>query len=82
MIKTLAAAAVLSLGLAGYAMAQDTHRRAARAAPRPPNRRCTIITTITIIITITTITCTDMAPAPRPGRSRAITQASSAALRS
>ena len=32
MIKTLAAAAVLSLGLAGYAMAQDTPA-AAPAAP-------------------------------------------------
>ena len=34
MIKTLAAAAVLSLGLAGYAMAQDTPA-AAPAAPAP-----------------------------------------------
>ena len=33
MIKTLAAAAVLSLGLASYAMAQDTPPAAAPAAP-------------------------------------------------
>ena len=31
MIKTLAAAAVLSLGLAGYALAQEHARRAAPA---------------------------------------------------
>ena len=33
MIKTLAAAAVLSLGLAGYAMAQDAPAAAPMAAP-------------------------------------------------
>ena len=33
MIKTLAAAAVLSLGLAGYAMAQDTPAAAPMAEP-------------------------------------------------
>ena len=58
MIKTLAAAAVLSLGLAGYAVAQDTRRPLPLRWPSP----C-ITTTITIIIiTITTTTCTTTPP--------------------
>ncbi len=54
MIKTLAAAAVLSLGLAGYA---DGPRHSGRCSRSDGRRRCTIITIIIITITITT-TCT------------------------
>ena len=59
MIKTLAAAAVLSLGLAGYAIAQDTRCSAGRSDGAGHPCTTTIIITITIIIiTITTIiTC-------------------------
>ena len=59
MIKTLAAAAVLSLGLAGYAIAQEP-------APRPPDGgSSTIITIIIIITTIITSPLHHMAPLPR-----------------
>ena len=57
MIKTLAAAAVLSLGLAGYAMAQDTPA-AAPAAPMAEPMHHHLIIIITIIIITITITCT------------------------
>ena len=56
MIKTLAAAAVLSLGLAGYAVAQE---------PAAPLRWSIIITTI-IITTTTIITCITTPPSRWP----------------
>ena len=52
MIKSLVAAAALTIGLAGYAVAQE-------AAPaRPPPLRWPMRCTTTIIITITIITIT------------------------
>ena len=66
MIKTLAAAAVLSLGLAGYAMAQETLR-----LPLRWRLRCTIITiTITIIIITSIAACTTRRQADGSRRGR------------
>ena len=81
MIKTLAAAAVLSLGLAGYAMAQDGHRPAPAPAPTAEPMP-TIITTIIITTTIIIHHMHHMAPEAAPARGpRAIRIAFVIALR-
>ena len=70
MIKTLAAAALLSLGLGGYALAQATVTgEPAGTAPRPPNR---CIMFIIMFITTIIITCTMRWRPPRrpPPRSK------------
>ena len=72
MIKTLAAAAVLSLGLSGYALAQRQRRPPVRRPGAGPRGSIitTIITTTTIITFITCITWLRRRPLRRLPRNK------------